>query len=58
VFVLGCCNVLRQVHITYVTEEEIDEILRDIGMKKGHKMTFKREWAKLNCAASNWYTDA
>ena len=38
-------------HITDVTEEEIDEILGDIGMKKGHKRTFKREWAKLKCAA-------
>jgi hypothetical protein len=47
VFVLGCCIVLRQVHIIDITEEEIDEILDDIGMKKGHKRTFKREWAKL-----------
>ena len=34
-------------HITGLDEQEIDEVLEEIGMKKGHRRTFKREWAKL-----------
>jgi len=34
-------------HITGLDEKEIDEVLEEIGMKKGHRRTFKREWAKL-----------
>ena len=34
-------------HIKDLTEEEIDEVLEDVEMKKGHRRTFKREWNKL-----------
>ena len=34
-------------HITGLDEQEIDKVLEEIGMKKGHRRTFKREWAKL-----------
>ena len=34
-------------HLTGLDEQEIDEVLEEIEMKKGHRRTFKREWAKL-----------
>ena len=46
------------IHLCYLTEEEINEVMQDVGMKKGHARTFLREWIKLrdNCKSTSEVT--